>query len=135
MRNRVEFNDGVWLVETPAVLRMIDAALKESPELVGCVMRVRSVMRHRGTRFSYHEEGRAVDIDTGLSTTGEASQERGAVKADNALRQIAAIDEWARRIRWRLGGEHDIVFGDAQHFDHIHHEHDRKKEERWYGDE
>ena len=141
----VVFKDGVQLPlevwQHSHMRNIIRAAMIEAPQLVDDTLVVTSVSRGQQMRmkpFSYHqagEEGRAVDFRTGLSGTSRDTLEWenriGAIDPSpfEVQDRYRAVLLWAQRIRERLGNEYDVIYGiEHNHVDHIHVEHDRKKE-------
>lgn len=112
--------------------RMLDIAARTAPEVLGesiCCTSI-SRVRGRGKTFSYHGEGRAVDIRTGLTGTSEDDIEwhsrLGAIVAETGTNYVTCVD-WAARIRSALGDGYDVVYGFAvQHTSHIHIERDSR---------
>jgi hypothetical protein len=117
------------VIEQPGIRSILRAVSLEAPRMVGDVVVVTSAWRESEGVFSWHWAGRALDIRTGIlldqSTTG-------AVIGPNPKARTAICGEWAMRIRTRLGLEFDVIFGDAQHIDHIHIEHDGVRANRQY---
>ncbi len=126
---RIEFKGSVpWeVLQSTGVQRILQAAACEAPETVGNVITVTSTHRVATTtsRFSYHLLGEAVDIRTGVFEAAHTA--RGAVVRATEADRRAISDAWAERIRQRLGGEFDVVYGDGKHIDHIHIERDGAK--------
>ncbi len=152
---QVEFKEGVLLPlsvwDQGHIPLMIRAAMVTAPKLVDNVMVVTSVWREPvsrdialANRKSYHEgkydgQARAIDIRTGLSGTEREDLQltfaRGGINPTTMLegdvpwRVYVEAEAWAARMRLRLGIEHDIVYGIPRlHINHIHMEHDYRKE-------
>ncbi len=46
--------------------------------------------------------------------------------ADGTLAYDTKVAAWAKRMKLELGDDYDVVYGDANHLDHIHCEYDPK---------
>lgn len=131
----IRFKDGCVLLAAhfrPQVARILYAAALEAPPLVDDVLVVTDAARlpSAGGKPSKHkppsapgEEGfSAIDIRTGVG----APPRDGQIEAPSDAERFEKAKDWAARIRFRLGSEYDVVFGDAAHRDHIHVEHDER---------
>ena len=137
----VSFKKGCMLLpeiwDHPRLMTMVRAAVREAPALFENVMVITSVWRS-GT--GYHPKNRAIDIRSGLSGISRGDLKHvlrtGAIvpPVTNATSDLEwlmylKIVDWAKKIALRLGDEYDVVYGiDRNHVNHIHIEHDERKE-------
>ena len=121
----IEFKEGAALWPqhmTPSIMRILYVASMTAPRTMNNVIVVTSSWRE-GT--GYHPKFRALDIRSGVY----AQELRGAVIAESQEKRLELCKRWSQRMRLRFGYEYDVVFGqDDDHMDHIHIEHDAKKE-------
>ena len=129
---------------TPHMSRIISACMIEAPNLRNQEMVVTSVWRESDNPSSYHEglgdgEPRAVDIRTGISGSKRddlmVNGWPGALVppitngGDTGWMTYLEAEAWSKRIEKRLGCEYDVVYGLVNdHVNHIHIEHDYRKE-------
>ena len=122
----ITFKDGVVLypdhMVNVAIPRIFYALSMTAPKLVGEMIVITELWREGS---GYHPKCRAVDVRTGVYSRNLTG---AIVGSSQDQRKQFGID-WAKRLRLRLGYEFDVIFGtDNAHIDHMHIEHDEKKQ-------
>lgn len=122
---KIEFKTHVYLraehLMDHSIPRILYVASMTAPKTVDDVIVITDLWR---TGSGYHPKFKAVDIRTGIGVP----LRRGAIDAQSHEMKMRRANEWAGRMRIRLGFEYDVIFGDEDHIDHIHIEHDSTKE-------
>lgn len=116
--NSLQIKDGALVAARhfdPPMIPLWIAILELSPEMEDSLVWITS--GSDAHRFALHPNFRALDVRTKN------------IKAGNLVQRRAAADQWAARIRRRVGRNYDVIFeesGENPDKDHIHGEYDEK---------
>lgn len=103
----------------PEIRRIIDAARLHAPEMTDNTVWITSAADGKHSQGSRHYTSEAFDI-----RVKNVKGFKWSLMGDWKFNQRVA--DWAEAIRFELGSKYDVVYGDAQHLDHIHCEFDPK---------
>jgi len=101
---------------------MVRVAAETAPTLRDNTMMLTEAWRPGHAQASLHPACKALDI-----RAVDHSDRPGAIVGIDDEERIRIGDRWAERMRKKLGDNYDVVFGDANHINHIHLERDVKR--------
>ena len=104
----------------PEIRRILDVARMTSPKMLGDSVWVTSANDGSHKQGSKHFKNEAFDIRIRNLVAFKWG-------ASGEFIFNETINNWARQLRLELGEDYDVVYGDAQHLNHIHIEYDPKK--------